>query len=300
MAINILNQKRNGSFLLPSADPRLRLMPATATFGEERELVQSFPTFFKNWAGSATIDHNFTSSNRLRLNYSNTSQFVEEAFGWANSSPSPTQGQSPSYTATLNHYKSFGARWLNHLRGGWFELFNTRIAVHRDIFNSTLGIYNPLEPAIGGLASLMPTIDISTQRSTAGIGNAWDFFDRQRTANLTNTTSYTSGRHTLSFGPELRRTTIAGEYMARTNGDLDYDSWVLFFTGHGASGGGSDLDMGDTRRNFIIWDTSLFVQDDWRVRKGLTINAGLRWDFYGTPRDIRGPHRQLLPDGSGR
>ena len=25
-----------------------------------------------------------------------------------------------------------------------------------------------------------------------------------------------------------------GEYMARTNGDLDYDNWVFFFTGHGA------------------------------------------------------------------
>jgi len=26
----------------------------------------------------------------------------------------------------------------------------------------------------------MPTTDIHTQRSTSGIGNAWDFFDRQR------------------------------------------------------------------------------------------------------------------------
>ena len=49
--------------------------------------------------------------------------------------------------------------------------------------------------------------------------------------------------------------------MARTNGDLDYDNWVLFFTGHGASGGGSDLDQGDTRRNF-------FAQDYGVVRAG--------------------------------
>jgi hypothetical protein len=288
VAVNVLNQKRNGRFLLPSANVAGRVMPATASFGEERELVQSFPTFFNNWAGSATIDHNFAASNRLRLNYSNTSQFVEEAFGWANSSPSPTQGQSPSYTATLNHYMSFGPKWLNHLRGGWFQLYNTRISVYRDIRNSTLGIFNPLESAIGGLASLMPTIDIVTQRSSSGIGNAWDFFDRQRTANMTNVSSYSSARHTISFGPEIRRSTLAGEYMARTNGDLDYDNWVFFFTGHGAAGGGSDLDMGDTRRNFIIWDTSFFLQDDWRVRPGLTLNAGVRWDFYGLPRDIQG------------
>jgi len=33
----------------------------------------------------------------------------------------------------------------------------------QDIFNSTLGINNPLEQAVGGLASLMPTVDIVTQ-----------------------------------------------------------------------------------------------------------------------------------------
>ena len=60
--------------------------------------------------------------------------------------------------------------------------------------------------------------------------------------------------------------------LARTNGDLDYDNWVLFFTGHGASGGGSDLDQGDTRRHFKMKDFSTIFQDDWRIRRGLTIN----------------------------
>ena len=288
VAINILNVKRDGKLLLPSVSSSNRLLPGNATFGREREQVNAFPTFFNSWSGSLSVEHNFTSSDRLRLNYIKSQQYVEEAFPWANSSISPTLGLTPGYVASLSHIHSFGPRWTNELRGGFFELFNTRISKFRDIFNSTLGINNPLEQAVGGLASLMPTVDIVTQKSGAGIGNAWDFFDRQRNVYAVDQVAYVRGAHSLQFGGEARRTNLKGEYMARTNGDLDYDNWILFFTGHGASGGGSDLDQGDTRRDYNMFDVSLFAQDEWRVRKGLTITMGARWDYYGWPTETAG------------
>ena len=288
VAINILNQKRDGNFLLPSASAGSNVLAGNGTYGREVELVQSFPTSFNSWSGSGTLEHNFTQTDRLRLNYIKSEQVVEEAFGWANSSPSPTQGLTPGYVASLSHVHTFGPSWINDLRGGFFELYNTRISKYRDITNSSLGINNPLEFGVGGLAALMPTIDINTQRSTSGIGNAWDFYDRQRNAYVMNTVTAIRGAHNLQFGAEVRRTTLAGEYMARTNGDLDYQNWALFFTGHGASGGGSDLDQGDTRRNYRSWDTSLFLQDDWKVRKDLTLNLGVRWDNFGWFNELNG------------
>ncbi len=288
VAINILNQKRNGRFLLPSYTSSMQPLTGNANFGDEGLLQQSFPSFYNSWAGSGSIEHNFSTTNRLRLNYIQSASKVEEAFGWANSSPSPTTGLTPSYTASLQHTKTIGTQWVSEFRGGFFELFNTRISKFRDITNSSLGIFNPLEGAVAGLASLMPTVDINTQRSTSGIGNAWDFFDRQRVINISETLSYTRAKHTMQFGAEFRRPTIKGEYMARTNGDLDYDNWALFFTGHGAAGGGSDLDQGDTRRHFKMKDFSTFFQDDWRVLRGLTINLGVRYDYYGTPNDADG------------
>ncbi|MEJ7609172.1 MAG: Plug domain-containing protein, partial [Bryobacteraceae bacterium] len=86
VAINILNVKRNGNLLLPSETPANRLLPGNATYGREREQVNAFPTFFNSWSGSASIEHNFTSNDRLRLNYIKSQQFVEETFPWANSS----------------------------------------------------------------------------------------------------------------------------------------------------------------------------------------------------------------------
>jgi Carboxypeptidase regulatory-like domain/TonB-dependent Receptor Plug Domain len=36
-------------------------------------------------------------------------------------------------------------------------------------------------------------------------------------------------------------------------------------------------------RNFIYRDYGYYFQDDWRVTKSFTVNAGLRWEFYGVP-----------------
>jgi hypothetical protein len=77
----------------------------------------------------------------------------------------------------------------------------------------------------------MPTIDIVTQRNSGGIGNAWDFWDIQRVWSASDRWSLATVRHTLQGGVEYRHINLEGEYMARTNGDLDYDNWVLFFTG---------------------------------------------------------------------
>ena len=58
--------------------------------------------------------------------------------------------------------------------------------------------------AIGGLAALMPTIDINTQRNSGGIGNAWDFFDIQRVWTRPTAGRWSTGRHTLQAGVEYR------------------------------------------------------------------------------------------------
>lgn len=281
VAINILNVKRDGKFLIPSPSAAYPVLYGNGTYGRESLQQQVIPTTFNNWSGSVTVDHSFGSSNRMRLNYSRTNQVVEEAFGWADASPSPTLGDNSGYVASLSDNHIIRPNLINDLRGGFFDLNNTRVSKYRDIYNSSLGIYNPIEAAIGGLASLMPTIDIDTQRNSGGIGNAWDFFDRQRVVNIADNVTWINGRHTVQFGGEGRRINIKGEYMSRTNGDLDYNNWVFFFTGHGAASGSSDLDQGDTRRDFLANDLSWFIQDDWKIRPGLTINAGLRWDYYG-------------------
>jgi outer membrane receptor protein involved in Fe transport len=282
VAINILNQKRDGRLLIPSPTGNMPLLRGNGTFGQEYLSQQVIPTELSAFSGFGSLQHRIGDSNHTRVTLTKSQQDVEEAFGWADASPSPTLGKTPAWLGGISNSHTFRSRILHEANVGYYDLQNTRISKNRDILNSTLGIYNPLEYSIGGLAALMPTIDIVTQRNSGGIGNAWDFWDIQRVWSASDRWSLATIRHTLQAGVEYRRINLKGEFMARTNGDLDYDNWVLFFTGHGASGGGSDLDQGDTRRNFLAQDYGVFLQDDWKLGAGITVNAGVRYDVFGS------------------
>jgi len=46
---------------------------------------------------------------------------------------------------------------------------------------------------------------------------------------------------------------------------------------------------GTTRqRDYTINEQGYFIQDDWKIRRNLTFNIGLRWDIYGSPHEKNG------------
>ncbi len=94
--------------------------------------------------------------------------------------------------------------------------------------------------------------------------------------------------HTLSFGGEFERTRIDANDFSFTPGDNQ-------FTGARTGSALSDFYLGfestftqDNGRTFYLRENrpALFVQDDWKATRDLTINAGLRWEPWLPPTDL--------------
>ena len=66
-------------------------------------------------------------------------------------------------------------------------------------------------------------------------------------------------------------------------------SWPDFLLGLSASGNGTGFsnvfasfdDFGLTTREYRVWEGEAFAQDDWRIRKSLTLNIGVRYERLG-------------------
>jgi hypothetical protein len=114
--------------------------------------------------------------------------------------------------------------------------------------------------------------------------------------------SRTIGRHTLKFGAEFRRIQSNGPLDFGVNGlytfqDLspfgvparsDNPALESFLQALPLSYVGSVPSMSDSDRGYRQSVVSGFVQDFLRVSSRLTVNAGLRYDFYSNPSEAHG------------
>jgi outer membrane receptor protein involved in Fe transport len=97
--------------------------------------------------------------------------------------------------------------------------------------------------------------------------------------------TWTKGRHTMKFGGEYKRQKLDAPYFdVFPNGEIAYAGFINgnpftdFLAGMASvSVIGSGTNSIHNRAN----DFSAFFQDDWKIAPRLTLNLGLRYDYFG-------------------
>jgi len=99
-----------------------------------------------------------------------------------------------------------------------------------------------------------------------------------------NNANWTIGHHAITFGGELLYENAPNVFLPGVQGLFTYDTLTDFIAGGCPNGACSvEVTKGSPSIPFKEKDLGLYFQDDWQVKPGLTLNLGLRWEFFGQP-----------------
>jgi hypothetical protein len=168
-----------------------------------------------------------------------------------------------------------------------------------NLFSNVLDVAG--EAGIGGISNApfdwgLPGISFS---SLTGLSDPTTRRELDQTYTFSDTVTYHRGKHNLRFGGDYRRILQSFRSAKNAEGSFVFTGYATALGGNQQAnpGTGSDfadfllglpqqstiqsVSVGTDAFNFRANAYDGFVQDDWRVRANLTINAGLRYEYNG-------------------
>jgi len=283
VALSLLNLKlSDGTFLIPtpqSVDPTKPLV-------EQGFSVFTEPCHFSEDQLSTNIDYLVRQNSRIAVRFflandDQTVTFPGNGLNPAGNIPGfPSPGDSGFRVFSLAHSHAFSSAWLNEARIGYVR---TRASTEARIPFS----WSDVGVAEGEMSrnNDLPSLNIVGSVSFAS------GFPRTITQNsfvFSDGLSFVRGAHTVRLGGSLTGLQDNVDLVG-LGSFLRFLSWPDFLLGLSAGSNGTGFsnifasfdDFGLTTREFRVWEGAGFAQDDWRFRKLLTLNIGVRYERLG-------------------
>jgi Carboxypeptidase regulatory-like domain/TonB dependent receptor len=261
------------------------------------------------------VDHNFTTSELLTGRYAFSRNYQVFPFGspggygagsrlpqFAQTSPTRVQVVSASLLSTLTATK------INEVRFGYSR--------YRTSFSSLDANFNP-QTALGlnfGTGKLgLPEFDFTGIENLGATGFSIPRGRTSGTYQILDNFTWLQGKHAFKFGGEFRRAVVDNFNDNLERGIFQFtagvglspdpvvDALADFYTA-----GNQDVnfccsfvsvDAGNTERTTYNNGFSFFGQDDYRILSHLTLNLGLRWEYFGPLSEAHNLLSNLGQDG---
>src|SRR5438128_1674141 len=145
--------------------------------------------------------------------------------------------------------------------------------------------YPPLQQAFPGRQDVTISVN-GLSPLGANFVNPFRFLQNKFT--VTDDVLWTRGSHSLRFGFRVRRQQINSFSYTYWNGNYTFTSLPALLSGTPRIFTGAR--DGEAYGNRDFRDTALapYIQDDWKVTRKLTLNAGLRYEFQTNPTEVHG------------
>ena len=250
--------------------------------------------------GIVKIDQKVNDNNQLTGRYyiGDSSQLFPLALsggglvaGYNTMTPTRVQLVSISYVSTLT------PNITNESRLGWNRFAEGFFPEDRSFNPTSIGLdtvgpdtpnsgssYNFGLPAISVQGGAFPQLGADKADPRQRVDTNWHYIDG---------VSWTAGKHQIKFGYEFRRTSISQIFNRSYRGRLQFATLGDFLAG--TPTGGSQ-NTGDSDRNTFENSHAGYVQDSYRATKKLTVNLGLRYDYFGIVQEKHGLFTNVDPN----
>ena len=280
---------------------------------------RSSPTwpYYDIYTPIAKVDHNLVEGQRLSVMYQAQ---VRHRVIWSNGmGPYPEWGQpqvnpidntfdqiANSWKVRVNHDYVIKSNLINHVT------FSLDRYINRGA-NKTAGQGWPDTLGITGLPDddgAFPSINYSGGvASPANLGRAYDEDWQDFGWGVTQSLTWSPGKHTLKFGGEFGQMNVDRFFSGGRAGTYNFSNFTTSQPNSPSFGS-----WGHSFASFLLGDVSststvipvataltldryaLFAQDEWRATPNLTLSYGVRWDYQPPFREADNQMSTFLPD----
>src|SRR4029077_17756290 len=227
------------------------------------------------------LDWNATAADTLNASYRRSDTTLTPDFfnNPGTLPPFDTLQGGPAQAFTGNWVHTFSPRAVNELRFSYSNIdFN----------------FGPTAAASSGALANTPGITFlgTSSLPTLGIPTGEPQFRGHKSYQFQEALSYTLGRHSFKFGADIDYLQVDDGIPFNSRGTIsftdsgnfsDLANFIDNFTG---PGGQISINFGNSEVQPFVGIYAPYVQDTWHVKSNLTVDLGLRYEYWGTVGNI--------------
>ena len=178
-------------------------------------------------------------------------------------------------------------------RFGYFYLNNTRALTEEfstgNFTNEFIGVTNPANAFDNSVATTRLGHYIGRNNiANFSFGGPNDSFNKRKqiTYSFANNVNWIFKSHNFKFGGEYKRHQYDTNLPEEQATEFEkFDSFTQLLTGNATE---ADTQYGVTDKSFRFQDVGLYVTDNWKINRRLSLNLGLRYEIFMWPTEKNG------------